>query len=153
MHGNIDRLQAVSDDSLDIILLHIGQCNIISLQKRKPGIIVLKIQRIAHSFRHLIDKTKDAFIPAGLIIIHQSAFKHNAQIFVVVFFDFKFPFFPVRFSDQNSNFLFMNQIMIIKHIFDLLPVDTNQRISGRNVQFICDAALLDFIYDMLFFHS
>ena len=78
LEGNINRLHAVGDDALYILVTHIGKGHIIALQKRKPGIIVLEIQGIPHALRQLIDKTEDTFIAAGTIIVHHAIFKLDA---------------------------------------------------------------------------
>ena len=62
LHGNIDRRQMESDDPLNILILHICQGDVVSLKERKSGIVILKIERLAHSRRHLVDEAEDTVI-------------------------------------------------------------------------------------------
>ena len=52
----------IADHTLNILLAHIGKRNIISLKKGKPRIIILKIQRLTHTWRHLVNKTEHTLI-------------------------------------------------------------------------------------------
>ena len=54
----------VSDDTLNVMVAHICQRNVISLQERQPGIVIFKIERLAHSLWHLVDKAENTFISA-----------------------------------------------------------------------------------------
>ena len=62
MHGDINRFQAILNDVLNIRLFHIGERHIVALQETEARIIILKIKRIPHSARHLVDKAKDAAV-------------------------------------------------------------------------------------------
>ena len=62
LERNVDRFQMIADHTLNILLTHIGKRNIISLKKGKPGIIILKIQRLTHTWRHLVNKTEHTLI-------------------------------------------------------------------------------------------
>ena len=84
MKGNINRLQVIPCDPLNVVVAHIGQSDIIPLQKRKPGIIIFEVQRLPHAFWHLIDKTEHTFISAGAIFIHQALLEFQAQIFLII---------------------------------------------------------------------
>ena len=123
MKRNVDRLQTISDNPLHIPVTHICQGNIISLEKRQPGIIIFKIQRIPHSRWHLINKAEDAFIPAGMILIHQALIKCNSQLFIRILFDFQFPFFPILLFNQKQQFFLFHVKLIIKNIFYLMSVN------------------------------
>ena len=60
LHRDIDRGQVEADDPLDILILHICQGDVVSLKERKSGVVVLKVERLTHSRRHLVDKAEDA---------------------------------------------------------------------------------------------
>mgnify|MGYP007025233869 CR=1 FL=1 len=53
------------EQNFDILLPHIGQRNIITLQKRQSCIVILKIQGFPHTGRHLVNKTENTFVAAG----------------------------------------------------------------------------------------
>ena len=53
------------------VIAHIGESHIISLEKAEACVIILKIQGVPHSRGHLINKAKNAFVPAGAVGVHQ----------------------------------------------------------------------------------
>ena len=59
---DIDRSQMETDDTLDILVLHICQGDVVSLEERKSRVIVLKEESFTHSRRHLVDKAEDALV-------------------------------------------------------------------------------------------
>ena len=75
LNGNIDRLHTVFDDPIDVVVGHICQSDVIALQKGKPGVIVFKIERLPHSLWKLVYKAENAFVAAGTVIVHKTAFK------------------------------------------------------------------------------
>ena len=57
----------VLDDPVNVMVAHIGKGHIVSLEERKTGIVVLKIERFPHARRHLVNKTKNTFSFASKI--------------------------------------------------------------------------------------
>ena len=98
---NIDRCQMVADNPVDIVVAHVGQCNIISLQEGQTRIVILKIQGGTHSRRHLIDEAENAVVAAGTVLIHELVLECDADFLVVLFFNLQIPFFPVFLPDRE----------------------------------------------------
>ena len=144
MKGNINRLQVIPCDPLNVVVAHIGQGDIIPLQKRKPGIIVFEVQRLPHAFWHLIDKTEHTFISAGAIFIHQTLLEFQAQIFLIILLDLQLPLFSVFLLHQKSQELIIYIIMIIKYVLDLLPVDGKKNIPRLQFQLAGNTVRLHF---------
>ena len=140
---HIDGRKVIFDHTFNIFLAHIGQCNIISLQERKSGIIILEIQRFSHAWRHLIDKTEHTVIAAGTVIIHQAILEFDSKIFIVVFLDFKFPELTIGFFYQKFYIFIIHEITIIKDVLHRLVVDLCQYISRFQFQFLTDASRKD----------
>ena len=90
----------VLHNPLHVMITHICQGNIIPLQKGKPRIIVLKIQRFSHSCGHLVYKAEHAFISAGTVLVHQALPELQSQSFVLVLFYLQLPLFSVGFLYQ-----------------------------------------------------
>ena len=88
LYGNVDRFHTILDDTFHIGIFQVGQCHIVALQKGQSGIIILKVDRGPHPFGILVDKTEDAFIPAGMTFIHQAFVKMDPQFLVFLFIDF-----------------------------------------------------------------
>ena len=126
---DVNGLQPVSYNPFNIMVAHIGQSNIIPLKERKPGIIILEIQGIPHSLRHLINKTEDAFIIAGTILIHEPPAEINPQLFIGIFLNLQLPLFSVRLFDQQNDLFILHVKLIIKNVFNLMPVNLQKLIS------------------------
>ena len=130
----------IADDPVNVVLAHVGQGHIVSLEERKAGIVVLKIERFPHARRHLVNKTKNTFIMTGAVIIHEAVLKFHSEIILKLLLDLQLPLFPVGFLNQYGQVFFIDQVMIIEDILDLLIVDGQQKIPGFNPQFLRDAA-------------
>ena len=61
----------ITDDTINIVVTHIGQRHIIPLQERQSGIVIFKVEGLTHSRRHLVNKAENTLIPAGAILIHE----------------------------------------------------------------------------------
>ena len=139
LHGDIDRGQVEADDPLDILILHICQGDVVSLKERKSGVVVLKVERLTHSRRHLVDKAEDALIGAGLIVTHKSVFKGKSQILTAAL-DLKFPLFSVCLPHDHHETLGIRHIVVVKDIFQLFPVYGKQHISRFQFQLFRDGS-------------
>jgi hypothetical protein len=142
----------ITDNPVQILLFHIGKGYIIPLQKGEPGIIIFKVQRIPHPLRHLVDKAEHTLVPAGFIFIHQTVFKDNTQILIVLFFNLKLPFFPVFFPNQYYNIFLTAQIMIVEYVFHIRVIDGEQHVPRLYFHFLCNAAGQNLADNMFFWH-
>ena len=84
------------------MIAHISECHIISLQERQAGIIIFKVKRIPHSGRHLVNKTKYTFIPAGTVFIHKTGTEFHPKLFICIFPDLQLPLLAIRLFDQKQ---------------------------------------------------
>ena len=122
VHRNVDRRQLKINDTLDVMLFHVGQRHIVSLKEGKTGIIVLKIKGFAHARRHLVNETENAFVAAGLVIAHKSVLKGDAKILVLIFY-FQLPLLAVCLFHQHDHAFAVYIIFIIKDIFHFISID------------------------------
>src|SRR5699024_6065105 len=86
MDGNIYGRKVVVYYSLDVLVLHVCQSDVITLQKRKSCIIVLEVESLSHTLRELVDEAEYAFVAAASGVVHKSALKYYAKILVIVLF-------------------------------------------------------------------
>ena len=140
LKGNVDGRHVVFDDALHILLRHIGERHIVALQKGKPGIVVLKIERGPHSRGHLVDKAEDALIGAGTVIVHQPIFKNDAQILLILLINFQQPFLPGWLCHQHLHIVILGQILIVEHVLNRLSVYLKEPVSGPDFHFFRDTA-------------
>ena len=129
LEGYVDRLHPVTNDPVDIVITHIGKCHIIALQKGKTRIVVLKIQGIAHSLRHLINKTEDTGIAAGPVFIQERILEFNSEILLEFLLDLQLPFLTGGLADHDLQVFLIGQIPVIKDILHRLSADGNQHIT------------------------
>ena len=122
LDGNINGLQMVPDDPVYIMITHIGQGHIISLYEGQSGIIIFKIKSISHSRRHLVNKTENAVIGTGTIIIHQILLKGNPKVFFIFLLHLQLPDLSVCLFHFQNNEFFIHQISVVKYIFHRLTV-------------------------------
>ena len=126
------------DNTIQIIIAHIREGNIVSLKKRKSGIVIFKIQSFSHPGRHLIDKAENTMIRAGTIFVHKTVLKFNSKIILVFFFHFQFPFLAILLPDKERDKFVIHQITIVKHILYRLAINGKQCIPRFQFQFFSD---------------
>ena len=152
VEGDVDRLQMVQNNAVDVMIRHVGHRDIVALQKGQSCVIVMKVQGIPHSLRHLVDKAEDTMIPAGPVFAHQPSAEPNPQIFIRIFFDLKFPFLSVRLADHDKKLFVIAKIPIVENILDFFSIHRDEYVSGFNIQFFRDASGIDRFYFMKVFH-
>ena len=133
MYRNIDRRKLVKAYPLYILLRHVRKGHIIALQEGKPCVIILEIQGFSHPGRHLVNKAENTFIAAMPVFVHQTRFKHNAEVLIRIFFDLALDaVIFLRGIDKECKLLIIRQISVVKNITDLSSVDTYQTVSGHD---------------------
>ena len=140
----------VADNLLNILFLQIGQRNIVTLQKGKTRIIIFKIQCISHTRRHLINKTENTLIMAGMIFIHHTILKFHSQVFLKFLFYLQLPFFSIWLPNHSNQIFFIAKIVVVQYISNRLIIDGYQLISRLNLHLFCNAAA-DHTADNMFF--
>ena len=124
MNGNVYRRKTHFDDAVDIFLLKICKGYIVSEKESETGVIVFKIKGLSHSRRHLVDEAENAFVFAGMFLIHKIVFKIKTEIFIFLLFDGYCSGCAVF---QKLDFkLFIGHIKaVVKNVFDLVSVYGN----------------------------
>ena len=130
----------VADNPVDIVVAHVGQCNIVSLQEGQTRIVILKIQGGTHSRRHLIDEAENAVVAAGTVLIHELVLECDADFLVILFFDFQVPFLAVLFPDREFQIRVVGLEVVIEDVLDDFPVHAEQFISRFEFQFFGNTA-------------
>ena len=162
MEGDIDRFQMIADNPVDIMVRHVGQGNIIPLQKTQAGVVVVEIEGFPHPRGHLVDKAEDAAVAAGAVFIHKPALKFNSEILPVILFDLELPLFSGlkaarAFPDHGGQRLILGEIAVVEYILHRLPVHADQFIPRLHSQFPGDRTFLHgfnlVIYLLLFRHG
>ena len=83
------------------------------------------------------------------ILVHQTVFKFDPQIFIILFVYLKQPFLTVFLEDRYFDIRILNQKLIIKNILDVCAVNRKECISCLNFQFLCNTARKNPLNNML----
>ena len=84
MYRDIDGRNTHFDNALHILILHIGEGNIVTVDEREAGVIVLEVNGLTHALGVLVDEAEDALIGAGVLFIHQGCFKLQPDVIVFI---------------------------------------------------------------------
>ena len=152
VEGDVDRLQMVQNNAVDVMIRHVGHRDVVALQKGQSCIIVMKVQGIPHSLRHLVDKAENTVVPAGPVFAHQASAEPNPQIFIRIFFDLKLPFVSIRLADHDKKLFIIAKIPIVENILNLFPIHRDENVSRLNTQLFRDASGINRFYFMKVFH-
>ena len=121
MDGNIYRRKAHFYDSVNVLFLKVCKSYIVSEKEAKSGIVIFKIKSFSHSRRHLVDEAENAFVFAGMFLIHKIVFKIKTKVFIFLFFNLYKTGFAVF---QKLDFkLFIGHIKaVIQNVFYMISV-------------------------------
>jgi hypothetical protein len=64
VNGNIDGTYVHIYYALSLVLGKIGKRYVVTEKERKTAVVILEIQRVAHTLRQLIDKAENALVAA-----------------------------------------------------------------------------------------
>ena len=78
-------------------------------RKRQPVIVILHIQSIAQTFRHLVHKTKKALVRTGSNPVKHGAFQFQPKIFIDCFVDVKLDRPPETLATSSVTFFLTGQ--------------------------------------------
>ena len=86
LHGDIDR-HVHFDDTVNVLVCEVRQRDIAALQKGKARVVVLEIDRFAHTLGILVDEAEDAVITAGTLFVHERGRKAEPRILILLLAD------------------------------------------------------------------
>ena len=144
LHRDIDRHMHF-DDALDIMVGQVGQRDIAALQKGKARIVVLEIDRVAHSLRVLVDEAEDAVIAAGTLFVHEGGGKAEPRIVILALFQQKGTFLALP-HDLDIQQAVRHGVAVVQHIGNHGAVNGNQAVARPDPRFLCRRAGGDFSY-------
>ena len=62
MHGNVQRTDTAAQDAIEFFIIDVGQGDEIAHHQGKTPVVILHIQGIPHTRRHLVNKAKNTVI-------------------------------------------------------------------------------------------
>ena len=129
MHRNIDRTDVHFDNALNIAFFQVCESGVVSEQKGHSGIVVFKVQAFPHSFRRLVYKTKNTFIFATHLTVHQVSFKFQAQIVILVLFHRNGSQLFLLVAQQDFQFFIGHIKPIVQNIGNRVAVDADEGVT------------------------
>lgn len=110
------------------MLGQVGQGDVIAEQEGQAAVVVLEIQTFPHTGGHLVDEAENAFVPAGMLLVHQIGLKIQADILLICLTEPHPPRALLRFQHKLQPGI--HQIKpIVQHIFHGMAVYADQPIS------------------------
>ena len=82
VNRHINRAYVHFYNSVNFVLCNICQRDIVAEQKRKSAVIILKIERLTHPLRKLVNKAENAFITARMLFVHKIGFKLKTDFLI-----------------------------------------------------------------------
>ena len=114
------------DDAGDFPFTEVGQGDVVAEQKGQPAVVVLEIQRLPHARGKLIDEAEDAFVAAGVLLVHQIGFKLQSDVVVGVLFAQMDCAGATGALQLQQELLFRQIKAVVQHIRNGVAVDGEQ---------------------------
>ena len=126
VHRNIQRRNLHADDAVGILVAQIGHGDIVAQQEGQTGIVVLKIQALAHALGQLIDEAEDAPVGTALLGIHQIGLELQTQILAFCLADLHRALCAVLALNLQRQLGVIGVKLVIQHIPDGSAADGQQ---------------------------
>ena len=132
LHGDVDGADAQVDDALRLALGEVRERDVVAHEEAQARVIVLKIERVAHIRRHLIDKAEQAVVRAGARLVHQVGIKIEAEILALLLFDRQVACGPVGLAQPETHRRIVAEKAVVQHVDDLVMIDHQQLFAGAD---------------------
>ena len=117
----------------------IGQRDIIAEKEREPRVVILEIEAVPQPLRELVDKTKDAFIFAAVLLIHEVCLKLKPDIVALILMDDDQLRAAVRVLQNKPQLAVVEIEAVVEHVVYLFAVDAYKLVARRYSLFVRDA--------------
>ena len=140
--GDVDGADAQINDALSLPLRQIGEGDIVALQKAQPGIVVLKIEGLAHTGGHLVHKAEHTVVGAAAHFVHQIGVEIQPKIQALFLFDLYIPHGTVGLQQLQPALGIIAVEAVVQHVHDLVAVDGQQLLAGPDPRPLGRAAVI-----------
>ena len=128
--GHIDGTDAQVNDALRLPLGEVGEGDVVALQEAEAGVVILKIQGLAHARGHLIHEAEDAVVGARAHLIHEVGVEVQTQILTLGLADGELP--------GGAVFVFQRQMAhgvvpvkpVVQHVHHGVAIDGQKLLAG-----------------------
>ena len=130
VHGDIDGADVQVDDALHLALGQVRERHIIAHEEAQARVVVLEIQRRAHTRRHLVDEAEHAVVGARVGVVHEVGLKVQPQLAAEGLRHVHGVLRPVRAAQAHRQLRVIGVVFIVQHIGDRVAVDGHQPVAG-----------------------
>ena len=114
------------EDPGHLVFGQIGQGDVIAEQEGQAAVVVLEIQALPHTRRHLVDKAEYAFVPAAVLLVHQVGGEGQPGFPAGVPVEPENPPFSLRRFDHGGQAGLVQIEAVIEHVRDFVAVEGQQ---------------------------
>ena len=130
VHGDIDGADVQVDDALHLALGQVRERHIIAHEEAQARVVVLEIQRRAHTRRHLVDEAEHAVVGARVGVVHEVGLKVQPQLAAEGLRHMHGVLRSVRAAQAHRQLRVIGVVFIVQHIGDRVAVDGHQPVAG-----------------------
>ena len=80
VHGDVEGGEPLRLDARELVLLEVGQGDVVSVEKREAKVVVLHVEALPHPARELVDEAEHALVPAGVDLARARRFQLEAKV-------------------------------------------------------------------------
>ena len=80
VHGDVERREPLRLDARELVLLEIGQGDVVAVEKRQAEVVVLHVEALPHPARELVDEAEHALVGAGVDLARARRFELEAEV-------------------------------------------------------------------------
>ena len=129
MNRNAHRGDVHFYNALHVPLRKICHCNVVPVKEGEAGIVILKIDGLAHTLRVLINEAEDAAVGTAALFIHKGCIEFKADIGVLPLEDMGCVGLAVT-VECDAKIALCEIKTVIKHVVYLIAVDGYQHVSA-----------------------
>ena len=129
--ADIQRRSVATDNPLELLIVHVGQGDEIAHHQGKPPVVVLHVQSLAQSRRHLGDKAEGAIIVAGARTQGHALPEMKPHGLHLVLSDGQMQGLSVPLQ-LHFQLAVGDQRLIVDLVDNVFPVDAQKHVAGEN---------------------
>ena len=142
MNRDVYRRRLHLDYSVDILLGQVRQRYIVAHQEGKSRVVVLEVQRVAHSLRKLVYEAEHALVAAGVLLVHQVGLELEPYVGVLVLL-YRY-LLEVRTAVDEQSYLLLGETeTVIEDVVYVVTVYRDEYVPGKDAVLRGGGGLLD----------
>ena len=129
MHRNVKRAYPAAQNTVEFLIVHVGERDEVAHHQRQTPIIVLDVERIAHTRGHLVNEAEDAMVVAGPGFGNDTLIQRETEWFPVLLVHVKHRAFAICAQDLHGKTFLRGQRLIVDLVDDRFAGDLFQLVA------------------------